>query len=199
VFLREGIIISRLRLYDYYRFPPLLPQGWAMLDDRNHQGKFGEDYVRVLASAAGLIVSTPDLDIVGVDFSLHWPARTGTAAYPTIDVQVKSWSQPRNSGGIWRFDGLNEVQFNKLAGGGYTAPRYLFLVVVPDDPCQYAEISAGGMLLRFQGYYLSLSEEALIHNPNSKRKRAVDVPVGNILTVRTLQTLMFPAPRRGGV
>ncbi|MQA98462.1 MAG: DUF4365 domain-containing protein, partial [Streptosporangiales bacterium] len=32
-----------------------------MLDSRNHQGKFGQDYVRVLASAAGLLVYTPDL------------------------------------------------------------------------------------------------------------------------------------------
>jgi hypothetical protein len=169
-----------------------------VLDSRNHQGKFGEDYIRVLASAAGLIVYTPDKDVDGVDFSLRLPARTGAAAYPAIDVQVKSWSRPQKSGGTWRFNGLTEVQFNKLAGSDYTVPRYLFLVVVPDDPRQYAEISADGMLLRFQGYYLSLSEETLIDNPNSNRKRAVHVPIGNVLTVRTLLTLMFPAPRRGG-
>ena len=32
-----------------------------MLDAKQHQGKFGEDYVRVLASAAGLIVLKDDL------------------------------------------------------------------------------------------------------------------------------------------
>jgi hypothetical protein len=166
-----------------------------VLDARNHQGKFGEDYIRVLASATGLIVYGPDKDYDGVDFLLRWPGR----ASPGIDVQVKSWSRPRKSGGTWRFDGLNEVQFNKLAGSGYTVPRYLFIVVVPDDSRQYAEISAEGMLLRFQGYYLSLSEEILINNPNSARKRTVHVPIGNILTVGTLLTLMFPAPGTGGV
>jgi hypothetical protein len=90
------------------------------------------------------------------------------------------------------------VQFNKLAGGDYTVPRYLFLVVVPDDPGEYTEISADGMLLRFQGYYLSLSAEDPVDNPKSDRKRAVHVPIGNILTVRTLLTLMFPEPERGG-
>jgi hypothetical protein len=165
-----------------------------VLDARNHQGKFGEDYIRVLASATGLIVCTPDKDVDGVDFLLRWPARAGAAASSGIDVQVKSWSQPRKSGGTWRFGGLTEVQFNKLAGSNFTVPRYLFLVVVPDDPRQYAEISADGMLLRFQGYYLSLSEEPPINNPNSIRKHAVDVPIGNILTVRTLKTLMFPDP-----
>ncbi|MGA4991376.1 hypothetical protein ACWCOT_35780 [Nonomuraea bangladeshensis] len=36
-----------------------------MLDQRNHQGKFAEDYVRVLASAAGLLVYQDDLDLAG--------------------------------------------------------------------------------------------------------------------------------------
>jgi hypothetical protein len=169
-----------------------------MLERRSHQGKFGEDYIRVLASAAGLIVYAPDLDRDGVDLQLRWPARTGTAAYPAIDVQVKSWSRPRKSGGTWRFDGLNEDQFNKLAGSDYLIPRYLFLVVVPPDPGDYAAISPDGMLLRFQGYYLSLSDQARITDASASRRRAVNVPVGNILTVRTLTTLIVPAPGRGG-
>ncbi|SQD99420.1 conserved hypothetical protein [Parafrankia sp. Ea1.12] len=36
-----------------------------MLDANQHQGKFGEDYVRVLASAAGLIVLKEDIDAAG--------------------------------------------------------------------------------------------------------------------------------------
>jgi hypothetical protein len=169
-----------------------------MLERNNHQGKFGEDYVRVLASAAGLIISTQDKDTDGIDLSLKLPARMGTTAYPVIEVQVKSWSRPLNSAGAWRFGGLNEVQFNKLAGNDYLVPRYLFLVVVPDEPCQYAEISPEGMLLRYQGYYLSLSDERLIDNPNKDRRRTVNVPVGNILTIRTLQTLISPVTRLGG-
>jgi hypothetical protein len=164
-----------------------------VLDPRNHQGKFGEDYIRVLASAAGLLVYTPDKDYDGVDFLLRWPGPIGAAASPAIDVQVKSWSRPQRTGGTWRFDGLTEVQFNKLAGHDYTVPRYLFLVVVPDDPGQYSYISADGMLLRYQGYYLSLREKALFSEPSPARRPTVSVPVGNILTVRSLQDLMLPA------
>jgi hypothetical protein len=91
-------------------------KGYSVLDARNHQGKFGQDYVRVLASAAGLLVYTPDLDYDGIDLLIRWPGQVGAAASPAIDVQVKSWSNPRKSGGSWRFDGLNELQFNKLAG-----------------------------------------------------------------------------------
>ncbi len=170
-----------------------------MLDARNLQGKFGEDYVRVLASAAGLIIYTPDKDRDGVDFLLRWPGRAGAAAFPAIDVQVKSWSSPQKSGGTWRFGGLTEVQFNKLAGHDYLVPRYLFLVVVPDDPDQYSQISADGMLLRYQGYYLSLREEALVSEASPARRRTVYVPIGNILTVRSLRTLMLPASAPGAV
>ena len=161
-----------------------------MLDDNNHQGKFGEDYVRVLASAAGLIVWKADLDVDGVDLLLRLPDH----AFPAIDVQVKSWSRPRRSGGTWRFDGLNEVQFNKLAGRDYLIPRYLFLVVVPDDPGQYSAVSADGMLLRHQGFYLSMREETQVSQPNPARRHVVHIPIGNILSVRSLRTLMFPSP-----
>ena len=47
-----------------------------MLDARNHQGKFGTDYVRVLASAAGLLWSVDDIDMDGVDLCVKLPGRT---------------------------------------------------------------------------------------------------------------------------
>ena len=163
-----------------------------MLDANNHQGKFGQDYIRVLASAAGLLVWTPDLDYDGIDLGIRWPGRSGTAASPAIDAQVKSWSNPRKAGGTWRFDGLNEVQFNKLAGRDFTIPRYLFLVVVPPDPGAYSDVLTDGLLLRYQGYYTSLRDQDPIAAPNGRRRRTVHVPVANVLTVRSLRALMIP-------
>jgi hypothetical protein len=147
--------------------------GAGVLDANNYQGKFGQDYVRVLASAAGLTVWTPDLDYDGIDLGIRWPGRVGSAASPAID-------------------GLNELQFNNLAGQAYTTPRYLFLVVVPKKNIRYAEISPEGMLLRYQGYYVSLRDEALIQQPSRNRRRVVHVPVGNVLTTGTLRGLMHP-------
>jgi Domain of unknown function (DUF4365) len=163
-----------------------------VLDANNHQGKFGQDYIRVLASAAGLLVWTPDLDYDGIDLGIRWPGRVGRAASPAIDVQVKSWSNPRKSGSDWRFDGLTEQQFNKLAGPAYTIPRYLFLVIVPKNADVYAEILADGMLLRYQGFYVSLRDEPLIQQPSRERRRVVHVPIGNVLTAGTLRALMHP-------
>lgn len=161
-----------------------------MLDANNHQGKFGQDYIRVLASAAGLLVYTPDLDYDGIDFLIRWPGKMGAAASPAIDVQVKSWSRPKNTDGHLNFNGLNEVQFNKLVGRAYTVPRYLFLVTVPPDRETYSEILTDGMLLRYQGYFLSLRDEVPAENPRTDRRHSVRVPVGNVLTVRTLRSLL---------
>lgn len=162
-----------------------------MLEGKNHQGLFGEDYVRVLASAAGLVATKVGLDYDGVDFFVRWPGRIGTAASPGIDVQVKSWSKRRISGGSLQYGGLTEVQFNQLATCDYAIPRYLFLVLVPDDADQYSEVTADGLLLRYQGYHLSLRDQGLITEPNKKRRRTVSVPVSNILTVGALRRLMF--------
>lgn len=161
-----------------------------MLDANNHQGKFGQDYIRALVSAAGLLVLTPDLDFDGVDLQVRFPGRNGAAASPALDAQVKTWSTPRKSGGSWRFDGLNEAQFNKLAGRDFTVPRFLFLVIVPPDADEYSDIRMDGMLLRYQSFYVSLREEETIAEPSRDRRRVVHVPIGNVLTTRSLRNLL---------
>jgi hypothetical protein len=185
-------VIYRLRGVRFRRYPQCRLPGAYVLDANNHQGKFGQDYIRVLASAAGLIVWTPDLDRDGVDIGIRWPGQAGAAAFPAIDAQVKSWSNPRQVGGALRFGGLDEVQFNQLAGQGFTVPRYLFLVVVPTDAGDYSEVYTDGMLLRYQGFYLSLRDETPIPEPSRNRHRTVEVPIGNVLTVRSLRTLLHP-------
>ncbi|MPZ82951.1 MAG: DUF4365 domain-containing protein [Actinophytocola sp.] len=161
-----------------------------MLDAHNHQGKFGQDYIRALASAAGLLVFTYDLDRVGIDLGFRYPGRAGGFSSPAIEVQVKSWSRPRPVSGEWHFDGLNEQQFNWLAGPDYTVPRYLFLVSVPREREEYALFEPGGMTLRHLAYFLSLEDEDLVEEPNPARRRNVRVPLGNVLTIKSLLRLL---------
>ncbi len=52
------------------------------LDRNQHQGLFGESFVRVLASAVGLIVARAELDVTGDDFTIsHTGVIVGT---PTV-------------------------------------------------------------------------------------------------------------------
>ena len=160
-----------------------------MLDANNHRGKFGEDYVRVLASAAGLTVYKDDIDHDGVDLGIRLPnpRRSWSRA---IEVQVKTTSAPVWRGAQLVFDGLDQRQYNRLAGPHYTVPRYLFVVTVPRDARAYADLFTAGLLLRHTGYFLSLHDREPLPEPQPGRRIRVTLQAANVLTVATLRTLL---------
>jgi Domain of unknown function (DUF4365) len=160
-----------------------------MLDAKQHQGKFGEDYVRVLASAAGLVVFKEDIDVNGVDLGFRATGRYGRVFSPMIEAQVKTWSKPTGSAGRLHYRGLDEWQFNQLAGSDFSVPRYLFLICVPARSADYAASRPEGMLLRHLGYYVSLRAEQQIPEPDRRRIRPVVVPMANVLTTQALRRL----------
>jgi Domain of unknown function (DUF4365) len=160
-----------------------------MLDAKQHQGKFGEDYVRVLASAAGLIVLKDDLDTDGVDLGFRATGRYGRVYSPTIEAQIKTWSAPSISSGYLIYRGLDEWQFNKLAGPNFTIPRFLFVICVPTDNRHYAASMTDGVMLRYLGYFVSLRFEEPIADPDRRRRRPVKVPTANVLTASALRRL----------
>jgi Domain of unknown function (DUF4365) len=160
-----------------------------MLDANQHQGKFGEDYVRVLASAAGLLVLKDDLDVDGIDLGFRATGRHGRVYSPTIEAQIKTWSASKGSSGHLTYRGLDEWQFNQLAGVDFSVPRFLFVISVPADSRHYAASTTDGVMLRHLGYFVSLSSEEPITNPDRNRKRPVKVPTANVLTSAALRRL----------
>ncbi|WP_019630418.1 DUF4365 domain-containing protein [Actinomadura atramentaria] len=166
-----------------------------MLDPWNHQGKFAEDYVRVLASAAGLLIYKDDLDYDGIDLGFRYPGRSGLAASPAVEAQIKSCSNPQYAGGELLYDGLTEVQYNKLADGPFTVPRYLFVIVVPQDNDAYASFETRGMLLGQLGFFHGFDGEKPVARPDARRRHRVGVPLANVLTTRSLLDLVR-APER---
>lgn len=161
-----------------------------MLEARNHQGKFGADYIRVLASAAGLIWAEDDVDLDGVDLCIKLPGRTPRGFSPRIDVQVKTVSTLEVRKGIVNFDGLDHAQFNKLAGTDFVVPRYLFIVHVPRSAAHYADLSTSGLLLRHIGYYLSLNDRERLPTSDRNRHIRVKIPVSNVLSAASLRALV---------
>jgi hypothetical protein len=160
-----------------------------VLSANSYQGKFGEDYVRVLASAAGLLVAQDDLDVDGVDLCVKFPGPTARCVSPRIDVQVKTVSRPRRRDGVLMFEGLTVGQFNKLAGDDFLVPRYLFVVQVPKRAEEYVDLSSAGLLLRHLGYYISLRDRERVDPHEPHRRVPVPVPLANVLTVESLRLL----------
>jgi hypothetical protein len=156
----------------------------------NHQGYFGESFVRVLASAAGLIAGQQDVDHTGVDFSIDLPGTRGTVRFPKIEAQVKSWSSPKGTDFFWDYP-MNVHHYNNLAGEGFAVSRYLFLIIVPSDTDKYAYVDETSMRLSHCGYWASLHDLPVIDQA-TQRNVTVHVPKRNVLTVNALRSLLHP-------
>lgn len=141
----------------------------------------------MLAAAAGFGVAKPYPDLAAID--LHIVGMSEVADdYPLAKVQVKSWSTPRSDDLAWRYDGLNEKQFNVLAGQR-AVPAFLFLIVVPADPRDFAQADAQRLQLSHAAYWISLADRQRIPNPSTKRYVTITIPRANLLTVESLTAL----------
>lgn len=158
--------------------------------DRNiHQGHFGEHFVAALAAAAGLQVTWQHPDTDGIDLSLGYPGARGTIRSPRIDVQVKSCRSPEQSAGYWHYR-LKNKHYENLAGPGFVLPRFLFLVVVPEQSEGYAHADDQRLELRKAGYWHSFADQPLIPGAQPAGKVLVKVAKKSLLTVESLLDLV---------
>jgi hypothetical protein len=150
----------------------------------------------MLAAAAGFGVAKPYPDLAAID--LHIVGMSEVADdYPLAKVQVKSWSTPHGDDLSWRYNRLNEKQFNVLAGR-QAVPAFLFLIVVPQDPRDFAQADAQRLQLSHAAYWISLGDRQRIPNPSTKRHVTVTIPRANLLTVESLAALCEGStPSRG--
>lgn len=162
------------------------------LDRNTHQGWYAERYVSALAAAAGLTVAKSEPDVTGDDYTIAFKGLLGGMKHPKIDVQVKSWSesQKHNADGCWQYP-MKAAHFNNLAGSNYSLPRYLILVVVPNDWTDYALATPHELRLRYAAYWASLQDREEVDVAVRKTVR-VPVPVANLLTMHTLRALLDP-------
>lgn len=144
----------------------------------------------MLAAAAGLQASPLTPDCTGVDFDLTYP-REVDGDFPCMKVQVKSWSRPRRQGEFWRYGGLTEKRFNALAGPR-RVPRYLFVVMVPENAADFARADADSLRLHHAAYWMSLEDHKRLDGPRCDRRVEVLIPEANLLTVDTLLDMFDP-------
>ncbi len=155
-----------------------------------HQGLHGEGFIHALACAGGFTTARANLDIDGVDLQIASPGPRGTVRSPKIEVQVKSVSIPlmRDGGFLHR---LSTSHHNHLAGLGFQVPRFLAVVIVPDDTADYAVCTDEHMRLSTAAYWLSLTDqECLPVGEGHPESVTVKVPLRNMLTVRSIRCLL---------
>ncbi|GAA3669800.1 hypothetical protein C8D88_102731 [Lentzea atacamensis] len=149
--------------------------------------ELAREYVRALATAAGLHVSACDAARDGVDFGFRFPS----AVFPAVEARVVWTAKPRGDGedAEWIYDGLDEVCFNRLAGRDFTVPRFLFLLVLPPDRA-YLSFQSDGMVLRHLGYFHPMGDEVPVSAPDRSRCRTVQLSLARVLTGASLRELL---------
>lgn len=164
-----------------------------VLDPNQHQGFFGESFVRALAAAAGLTVAKPEPDVTGEDFILTYKGELAGVRHPRSAVQVKSCIRDRveHGRGAWKYP-LRVEQFNQLAGADLNLTSFLVLVLVPRDAFWYATAEHGATTLRHSPYWVSLRDRQPI-DPQQQSTVTVDVPFENLLTGDALLDMMKAA------
>lgn len=155
-----------------------------------HQGSYGEAFVHALACAAGFTIARQHLDVDGVDWQIGAVGPLGSIRSPKIDVQVKSSSRARDSDDHWSHR-LRVSHFNALAGRDFMVPRFLTVVITPEEARQYVRVDADAMILSHAAYWLSLADQELLPADDADPKTTtVRVPKRNLLTVETLTALV---------
>lgn len=160
-----------------------------------HQGLFGETFIRALASAAGLIVTRVDLDVTGEDFTITGKGVLAGKRHPKIDMQIKSWSNPAERG---RRLGLSSAgrAFQRVGRCGLFVAAVSYCGNRTEGARPVCVAEPERLLLNHAAYWVSLQDKACI-DPAARTMVTVRVPKANLVTTEVLRSP--PArPRAGG-
>lgn len=152
------------------RFPP----GYNASD---LQGRFGEDYLRALASAWGIAHGVQDsLDRVGTDMTFTLREQVGQFWYPGVAAQVKTTINLRRHDDHVMYD-LDVDTYRELRKP--TRPTRLLIVVDVPPHDVLAKMSARRTIMLRGAYWANLA-----HLPDTDNRStvAVALPTSHLLT-----------------
>lgn len=147
--------------------------------------------VSALAAHAGLNRGDfrVDNDSVDVTFKGLGYHGAGRRRNPMIEFQLKCTSQDLVSGGMIKFP-LPRKNYDDLRGDDVVVPKYLVVMLVPQDRAEWIAVHPNLLHLPNSCYWLSLRHFPTTTNPT---KVIVDVPLAQRLTTDTLRAMMVAA------
>jgi hypothetical protein len=135
-----------------------------------------------------VICSEPEQDY-GIDLCLRAVRARGrryTDVSGQIDLQVKSTTRANVSETAVSYD-LEVKNYVDLREEGDNCPRFLVLVVMPEDEAQWLTQTAEELIVRHCAYWVSL----VGHPPTASRTTVrIAVPRSNVFSVEALQSLL---------
>lgn len=161
----------------------------------NQKELFNVAYVHAMAAQAGLNHGSMVLDDDSVDLMITGKGfgQDGGIRNPQLHLQLKCTSQNMISGSVIKFP-LSRKNYDDLRGDRYLSPRYLVVMLVPEDVEMWAHHSDDHMILKHCCYWASIKDYPETTN---QKKVTVDVPLSQRLTPDSLRDLMTLASKRG--
>ena len=128
-----------------------------MLPRNYRQEALSRTYVRAIAAQAGVVCSEPEHDF-GIDLCLR-AIRTRDHRYADVsgqfDLQVKSTTRASVTDTEVRYD-LEVKNYDDLREAGDNCPRFLVVLVLPEDESQWLNQTVEELSLRNCAYWISL-------------------------------------------
>jgi hypothetical protein len=146
--------------------------------------RFSLAYIAAVAASAGYELLESSVDLDSVDGML----RSATGARPRIEFQAKGSTQSLLKADHIAYP-LSRKNYDELRPATII-PRFLFVVLLPDDEMAWLSHSEDELALRHCGYWLSLRGFRQVDNEQSV---TVHLPRAQQLTVDQLRRLMARA------
>lgn len=155
----------------------------------NKKEQFNIAYITAMAAQAGLNHNAPVVDEDSVDLTLIGKNYPGLFKDPHIQLQLKCTSQNLINGDVIKYP-LSIKNYEELRGTSYICPRYLVVLLVPQNEQEWIVHHDEHMALHNQCYWISIKDYPSTTNTTSV---VVDVPLNQRLTTDTLLKLMTDA------
>ncbi len=157
-----------------------------VVDPGAQKEQFSMAFVGAIAAAAGYSVNTPKVDDDSVDITIAGKGCRGTFTSPRLEVQLKCTSGFSPKGGSLRYP-LKVKNYDDLRKRLVLVPRILVVAVVPKDTESWIKLYRKGLIMKLQGYWVSLL--SLPGKPN-KRTVTVYLPTKQQFSPEELERMM---------
>jgi hypothetical protein len=166
-----------------------------MVPRNQRQEALSRAYVRAVAAQAGLVCAEPEQDF-GVDLCLRRVRLRGqrhSDASGQLDLQIKSTTRASVTDAEVLYD-LEVKNYDDLREAGDNCPRFLVVLVLPEDEGRWLSQSSEELILRHCAYWLSL---AGFPATTATRTVRIAIPRANVFSVEAVQRLMDALRQRG--
>lgn len=163
------------------------------MDIGKQKEQFSLAYIYAMAAQAGLNPSIPQVDDDSIDLQLSGKGFPGPFRSPMVQLQLKCTSQDVISGEVIKFK-LSRKNYDDLRGANVICPRYLVVLLVPDENSSWIEHHDAFMSLHNKCYWISLRDYPATSNDTSV---VVNIPVAQRLTTSSLSQFLTLASQGG--